>query len=138
MGDSDRFQRHDGSGRPNATADREDRLTVRSAVTAFYCYQPSDVRPAYQCPPGSLRDGQRADLAFTIAHHTSPQTGVMVWGAISFDSRASLVVSRGTLTAQWYVDDILRTVLLPFLLRFELMRRDDVEATGIEDDVLDI
>ncbi|GFS56436.1 HTH_Tnp_Tc3_2 domain-containing protein [Trichonephila clavipes] len=29
-----RFQRHDGSGRPRAQADREDRLIVKSAVTA--------------------------------------------------------------------------------------------------------
>ncbi|GFV38302.1 HTH_Tnp_Tc3_2 domain-containing protein [Trichonephila clavipes] len=29
-----RFHRHDGSGRPRATADREDRLNVESAVTA--------------------------------------------------------------------------------------------------------
>ncbi|GFX15417.1 uncharacterized protein TNCV_3303461 [Trichonephila clavipes] len=29
-----RFQRHDGSGRPRAKADREDRLIVKSAVTA--------------------------------------------------------------------------------------------------------
>ncbi|GFX38160.1 HTH_Tnp_Tc3_2 domain-containing protein [Trichonephila clavipes] len=32
--DRGRFQRHDGSGRSRATADREDRLIVRSAVTA--------------------------------------------------------------------------------------------------------
>ncbi|GFW75935.1 HTH_Tnp_Tc3_2 domain-containing protein [Trichonephila clavipes] len=31
---SDRFQRHDGSSRSRVTADREDRLIVRSAVTA--------------------------------------------------------------------------------------------------------
>ncbi|GFV33978.1 HTH_Tnp_Tc3_2 domain-containing protein [Trichonephila clavipes] len=31
--ENDRFQRHDGSGQPRATADREDRLIVRSAVT---------------------------------------------------------------------------------------------------------
>ncbi|GFW59396.1 HTH_Tnp_Tc3_2 domain-containing protein [Trichonephila clavipes] len=29
-----RFKRHDGRGRPRATADRENRLIVRSAVTA--------------------------------------------------------------------------------------------------------
>ncbi|GFW58971.1 HTH_Tnp_Tc3_2 domain-containing protein [Trichonephila clavipes] len=29
-----RFQRHDGIGRPRTTEDRENRLTVRSAVTA--------------------------------------------------------------------------------------------------------
>ncbi|GFV44386.1 transposable element Tcb1 transposase [Trichonephila clavipes] len=33
--DSGRFQCHDGSGRPKATADREDGLTIRSVVTAL-------------------------------------------------------------------------------------------------------
>ncbi|GFW36382.1 transposable element Tc1 transposase [Trichonephila clavipes] len=32
------------------------------------------------------RPGQRADPAFTIAHHTDPQQGVMVWGALSFEA----------------------------------------------------
>ncbi|GFV62118.1 hypothetical protein TNCV_4109211 [Trichonephila clavipes] len=32
-GNSGRFQCHDGSGRPSATADREDRLIARSAFT---------------------------------------------------------------------------------------------------------
>ncbi|GFV07632.1 transposable element Tc1 transposase [Trichonephila clavipes] len=59
--------------------------------------------------------GQRADPAFTIVRPTGPQPRVIVWGAISFDSRTPMVVIRGTLTAQWYVDNILRTVLLPFL-----------------------
>ncbi|GFX36463.1 transposable element Tc1 transposase [Trichonephila clavipes] len=36
------------------------------------------------------RPGQRADPAFTIAHHTGSQPGVLVWGAISFDSRTPL------------------------------------------------
>ncbi|GFX52006.1 transposable element Tc1 transposase [Trichonephila clavipes] len=64
------------------------------------------------------RPGQHADPAFTIAYHTSPQPGVMVCGVISFDSRIPLVVFRGTLTAQRYVDDFLITVLLPFLLKY--------------------
>ncbi|GFY24991.1 transposable element Tc1 transposase [Trichonephila clavipes] len=62
--------------------------------------------------------GQRADPAFTISRQIDPQEGVMVWGAISFDSRTPLVVIRGTLTAQRYVDDILRTFLLPLILPF--------------------
>jgi len=41
----------------------------------------------------------------------------MVWGAISFDSRTPFVFIIGPLTAQRYVDDILRPVLLLFLLR---------------------
>ncbi|GFW97647.1 transposable element Tc1 transposase [Trichonephila clavipes] len=60
------------------------------------------------------RPGKRADPAFTTAGHTDPQTGVMVWGAISFDSQVSLVVIRGALLVQAYVSDILRAVLLPF------------------------
>ncbi|GFW83635.1 HTH_Tnp_Tc3_2 domain-containing protein [Trichonephila clavipes] len=62
------------------------------------------------------RPGQHGDTAFSIARYTGPQPIVMVWCAISFDSPTRLVVIRDTLTAQRYIDDILRIVLLPFLL----------------------
>ncbi|GFW29194.1 transposable element Tcb2 transposase [Trichonephila clavipes] len=39
----------------------------------------------------------------------------MVWGAIAYDSRSTLIVMRGTLTGQRYVDDILRPHGRPFL-----------------------
>ncbi|KFM59793.1 hypothetical protein X975_02365, partial [Stegodyphus mimosarum] len=39
----------------------------------------------------------------------------MVWSAISYDSRLSLVILRTSLTAQQYVDTILRPVALPFM-----------------------
>ncbi|GFT64709.1 DDE_3 domain-containing protein [Trichonephila clavipes] len=39
----------------------------------------------------------------------------MVWGAIACDSRSTLIVMRGTLTGQRYVDDILRPHVGPFL-----------------------
>ncbi|GFW65550.1 DDE_3 domain-containing protein [Trichonephila clavipes] len=39
----------------------------------------------------------------------------MVWGAIAYDSRSTLIVMRGTLTGQRYVDDILRPHVGPFL-----------------------
>ncbi|GFT05319.1 DDE_3 domain-containing protein [Trichonephila clavipes] len=39
----------------------------------------------------------------------------MVWGAIAYDSRSTLIVMRGTLTDQSYVDDILRPHVGPFL-----------------------
>ena len=42
----------------------------------------------------------------------------MVWGVISFDSRSHLAVISGTVTAQFYDDDILQPVILPFLLRY--------------------
>ncbi|GFY32533.1 transposable element Tc1 transposase [Trichonephila clavipes] len=64
------------------------------------------------------RPGKRADPAFTIARHTCPQLEIMVWDVISFNSRTALVIIRGTLAAQRCIDDILRTVLLPFLLQY--------------------
>ncbi|GFY05009.1 DDE_3 domain-containing protein [Trichonephila clavipes] len=39
----------------------------------------------------------------------------MVFGAIAYDSRSTLIVMRGTLTGQRYVDDILRPHVGPFL-----------------------
>ncbi|GFW88585.1 transposable element Tcb1 transposase [Trichonephila clavipes] len=39
----------------------------------------------------------------------------MVWEAIAYDSRSTLIVMRGTLTGQRYVDDILRPHVGPFL-----------------------
>ncbi|GFW92419.1 transposable element Tcb2 transposase [Trichonephila clavipes] len=51
----------------------------------------------------------------TVLRHTAHTAGVMVWEAIVFDSRSSLIVMRGTLTGQRYVDDILRPHVGPFL-----------------------
>ncbi|GFX93929.1 transposable element Tc1 transposase [Trichonephila clavipes] len=75
------------------------------------------------CPDDNRRrvwrlPGQLADPAFTIVRHTGPQPGVTVWGAITLGSRTPLVIIRGTLTPQRCVDDILRTVLLPFFLQY--------------------
>ncbi|GFW23485.1 transposable element Tcb2 transposase [Trichonephila clavipes] len=39
----------------------------------------------------------------------------MVWGTIAYDCRSTLIVMRGTLTGQRYVDDILRPHVGPFL-----------------------
>ncbi|GFV84085.1 transposable element Tcb1 transposase [Trichonephila clavipes] len=39
----------------------------------------------------------------------------MVSGAIAYDSRSTLIVMRGTLTGQRYVDNILRPHVGPFL-----------------------
>ncbi|GFV79842.1 transposable element Tcb1 transposase [Trichonephila clavipes] len=39
----------------------------------------------------------------------------MVWRAIAYDSRATLIVMLGTLKGQRYVDDILRPHFGPFL-----------------------
>ncbi|GFT45422.1 HTH_Tnp_Tc3_2 domain-containing protein [Trichonephila clavipes] len=45
------------------------------------------------------RTGQRSDPAFIVERHTAISQGVTVWGAISWDTRSSLVVLLGTLTA---------------------------------------
>ncbi|GFV88830.1 DDE_3 domain-containing protein [Trichonephila clavipes] len=39
----------------------------------------------------------------------------MVWGAVAYDSRSTLIVMRETFTDQRYVDDILRPYVGPFL-----------------------
>ncbi|GFX09546.1 transposable element Tcb2 transposase [Trichonephila clavipes] len=51
----------------------------------------------------------------TILRHTNRTAVVMVWVAIAYDSRSTLIVMRGTLTYQRYVDDILRPHAGPFL-----------------------
>ncbi|GFV30093.1 transposable element Tcb1 transposase [Trichonephila clavipes] len=61
------------------------------------------------------RTGQRSDPAFIVQRHTAISQGVTVWGAISWDTRSSLVVLQGTLTARRYVDDILTPIVLPML-----------------------
>ncbi|GFV02692.1 transposable element Tcb1 transposase [Trichonephila clavipes] len=51
----------------------------------------------------------------TVLRQTAHTAGVMVWGAIAYDSRSTLIAMRGTLTSQRYVDDILRPHVLPFI-----------------------
>ncbi|GFY19198.1 hypothetical protein TNCV_4225621 [Trichonephila clavipes] len=90
-----RFQRHVVSDRRRATTDREDRLIARLAVTAYDSSLSTirnDLRGRVCRSPG-----QRADPAFTIARHTDPHPGVIVWGAIYFKNWTPLVVIRAHL-----------------------------------------
>ncbi|GFY33847.1 transposable element Tcb1 transposase [Trichonephila clavipes] len=59
--------------------------------------------------------GERYNSPYTVLRHTARTAGVMVWEAIAYDSRSTLIVLRGTLTGQRYVDDILRPHVGPFL-----------------------
>ncbi|GFX28501.1 transposable element Tc1 transposase [Trichonephila clavipes] len=59
--------------------------------------------------------GERYNSPHTVLLHTARTAGVMVWGAIAYDSRSTLIVMHGTLTGQRYVDDILRPNVGPFL-----------------------
>ncbi|GFW44500.1 transposable element Tcb2 transposase [Trichonephila clavipes] len=61
------------------------------------------------------RPGERYNSPHTVLRHTARTAGVMVWGAIAYDSRSTLFVMRGTLAGQRYVDDILRPHVGPFL-----------------------
>ncbi|UYV69796.1 hypothetical protein LAZ67_7000751, partial [Cordylochernes scorpioides] len=61
------------------------------------------------------RRGERSNPAAIVERHTVRQRGIMVWGAIAYDSRSPLLRIQGTMTAQRYVDDVLRPVTLPYL-----------------------
>ncbi|GFY20072.1 transposable element Tcb2 transposase [Trichonephila clavipes] len=61
------------------------------------------------------RPGERYNSPHTLLRHTARTAGVMVWGVIAYDNRSTLIVMRGTLMGQRYVDDILRPHVGPFL-----------------------
>ncbi|GFW17381.1 HTH_Tnp_Tc3_2 domain-containing protein [Trichonephila clavipes] len=139
-----RVYRRGGSGRPRNTNDREDRAIRRVATSAPTTSLASIQRhlPPSRHPVPSRetirrrltevglradfsaddyrtrvwrRTGQRSDPAFIVERHTAISQGVTVWGAISWDTRSSLVFLQGTLTARRYVDDILTPIVLPML-----------------------
>ncbi|UYV60770.1 TIGD4 [Cordylochernes scorpioides] len=61
------------------------------------------------------RRGERSNPAAIVERTTVRQRGIMVWGAIAYDSRSPSLRIQGTMTAQRYVDDVLRPVTLPYL-----------------------
>ncbi|UYV74829.1 Transposase [Cordylochernes scorpioides] len=61
------------------------------------------------------RRGERSNPAAIVKRPTVRQRGIMVWGAIAYDSRSPLLRIQGNMTAQRYVDDVLRPVTLPYL-----------------------
>ncbi|UYV83858.1 hypothetical protein LAZ67_X000442 [Cordylochernes scorpioides] len=61
------------------------------------------------------RRGERSNPAAIVERPTVRHRGIMVWGAIAYDSRSPLLRIQGTMTAQRYVDDVLRPVTLPYL-----------------------
>ncbi|GFU77558.1 transposable element Tcb1 transposase [Trichonephila clavipes] len=44
--------------------------------------------------------GERLNPIFALQLHTAPISGVMVWGAIDYNTRSPLVLIRGTMTVQ--------------------------------------
>ncbi|GFU78532.1 transposable element Tcb1 transposase [Trichonephila clavipes] len=47
------------------------------------------------------RGGERFNLAFALQRHIVNTAGVMVWGAIAYNTWSTLVLIHGTMTAQW-------------------------------------
>ncbi|GFW26627.1 transposable element Tc1 transposase [Trichonephila clavipes] len=60
------------------------------------------------------RPGELYNPPHTVLRHTARTAGVMVCGAIAYDIRSTLIVMRGTLTGQRYVEYILRPHVKPF------------------------
>ncbi|GFV94266.1 transposable element Tcb2 transposase [Trichonephila clavipes] len=62
------------------------------------------------------RPGERYNSPHTVLRQNARTAGVMVWGrGIAYDSRSTLIVMRGNLTGQRYVDDILQPHVGAFL-----------------------
>ncbi|GFX10853.1 transposable element Tcb2 transposase [Trichonephila clavipes] len=59
--------------------------------------------------------GEHLNPAFALQQHAAPTAGVMVWGAIAYNTRSPLVLIRSPMTAQWYVPDILQPHVFPFM-----------------------
>ncbi|GFW17504.1 transposable element Tc1 transposase [Trichonephila clavipes] len=59
--------------------------------------------------------GERCNSLHNVLRHTARTACVMVWGTIAYDSRSTLIVMRGTLTGQRYIEDIHRPPVGSFL-----------------------
>ncbi|GFU56893.1 putative DD41D transposase [Trichonephila clavipes] len=64
---------------------------------------------------------ERLNPAFASQRHTPPAAGVMVWDALSYNTRSPLVLIRGTMTAQRFIHDILQPHVLPLIQRLKTM-----------------
>ncbi|GFV19812.1 transposable element Tcb1 transposase [Trichonephila clavipes] len=95
--------RKSGSGATRKTTRIVDRRIVRQAL----------VNPTVR-----RRPCERYNSPYTVLRHTGRTAGVMLWEVIACDSRSTLIMMRGTLTGQLYVDDILRPHVRPFLNGF--------------------
>jgi transposase len=79
-----------------------------------FCFGQSDGRKRVR-----RRAGERGHPLVILESHSYKTSGVMVWGAISYDSKSELVVINGTLNASKYVDEILEPVVKPFMRTIE-------------------
>ncbi|GFS61356.1 transposable element Tcb2 transposase [Trichonephila clavipes] len=103
-----------GSEATRKTTRREDRRIVRQALVDPH----DESRFVLGTDDNHVRvwrrPGGRYNSPHTVLRHTACTAGVMVWGAIAYDSRSTLIVIHGTLMGQRYVDDTLRPHTLPW------------------------
>lgn len=61
------------------------------------------------------RRGERRHMQYAVERHVHRVVGVMVWGAIAYDSRSPLVFIHGNMTARRYIQEVVEPHLLPYL-----------------------
>ncbi|GFX87553.1 transposable element Tcb2 transposase [Trichonephila clavipes] len=116
------FTRITGSGRPRQTSRLEERYIVSDESRFNLSSDDNHVR---LWRPRA----ERLNPAFALQRHATPAAGVMIWGAIAYNTRLPLVLIRGTKTAQRYVHDILQPVVLPLMQRLQgaIFQQDNVQ-----------
>ncbi|GFU51116.1 transposable element Tcb2 transposase [Trichonephila clavipes] len=62
--------------------------------------------------------GERSNSAFALQRHTTPTTGVLVWGAIAYNTRSPPVLSPVLHTARVSQDCLLTVTTFPCPVRF--------------------
>ncbi|GFT33598.1 transposable element Tcb2 transposase [Trichonephila clavipes] len=100
------FTRRPGSGRPRQT------VIEKTATFDGFNFSSDGNRVRVWRPRG-----EHLKPAFALQRHTAPTAGVMVWGAIAYNTWSLLALIRGTMTAQRYVHDILQPHVLPLMER---------------------
>ncbi|GFW69481.1 transposable element Tcb2 transposase [Trichonephila clavipes] len=73
--------------------------------------------------------GEYLNPAFALQRHTSSTAGVMVWGAVAYNTQSHLVLIHVTLTAQQFVYEILQPHVLPLMQRLPgaIFQQDNVQ-----------
>ena len=84
------------------------------SVESRFCLGASDGRVLV-----TRKLGERLKPNCLRPRHAGPTPGVMVWGAISYDSRSTHVVIPNTSTVNLYVSLIIQPVILPFINRIQ-------------------
>ena len=65
-------------------------------------------------------DGERYRDTFVVEVDSFGGGRLMVWADIAYGRRTPLVITDGRLTAQHYVDLILRPVVVPFIRQYNV------------------